>query len=348
MKVLISAIIPVYNAEEYLRECIESLINQSLKEIEMIFINDGSNDNSLNILKSYEQIDNRIKIINQKNSGPSNARNNGLNLAQGEYISFIDSDDWIDLDMFKIMYDNAKKNNCDAVICDMNMVGSNSDIYVRGIKNNIKIFDRNLIEDIIFTSLLRDSQFNSMANKIFKREIIEKNNIRLDEKIFYAEDWLFNMEFFKFCNKASYINKCFYYYRRGHESSSSSYKEDTFEKVGLWIYRKRKEYAKIIGSNPYLAVYDLYKVTIHCIISEFRRIDINFKERIKRVKNILESSEVREVIRYISKSTMDVKEKYLLYCMKYRAYLGIIFYVSLGRLKEKRSCMAKEVNIESY
>ena len=348
MGVLISVIIPVYNVEAYLEECIESLRNQSLKEIEMIFINDGSRDNSLSILEKYKKIDKRIKIINQTNSGPSNARNRGLQIAKGEYISFIDSDDWIDLEMFKEMYDNAKTNNSDVVICDMKMIGEDNELYIKGMQDNRKIFNKKEVREIIYTSLLSNSQFNSMANKIYRKEIIKNNNIKLDSKIFYAEDWLLNMEFFKYCTKVTYINKCFYFYRRGHESSSSGYKDDTFEKVGLWIYRKRKQYAKKLDLNTYLAVYDLYKVTIHCIISEFRRIDINFKERIKRVKNILESSEVREVIRYISKSTMDVKEKYLLYCMKYRAYLGIIFYVSLGRLKEKRSCMVKEVNIESY
>ena len=111
MKILVSAIIPVYNSEQFLEECIESLRNQTLKEIEMIFINDGSTDNSLEILNKYEKIDSRIKVINQNNSGPSVARNIGIEVATGEYISFIDSDDWIDKDMYKMMYEVARDNN---------------------------------------------------------------------------------------------------------------------------------------------------------------------------------------------------------------------------------------------
>ena len=96
-KVMISVIVPVYNVENYLGKCLDSLINQTYKDIEIICINDGSTDNSLNILREYEQMDSRIIIIDQKNGGLSNARNIGLKEAAGEYIMFVDSDDWIDL-----------------------------------------------------------------------------------------------------------------------------------------------------------------------------------------------------------------------------------------------------------
>ena len=334
MRVLISAIIPVYNSEEYLEECIKSLINQSLKEIEMIFINDGSRDNSLSILEKYKDIDKRIKIINQTNSGPSNARNNGLKIAKGEYISFIDSDDWIDSEMFKTMYVNAKINNSDVVICDMKMIENENELYIRGIQCDTDVFDKNKIQQTIYTSLLSNSQFNSMANKIYKREILKTNNIKLDAKIFYAEDWLLNMEFFKHCNKATYINRCFYYYRRGHESSSSKYKDDTFEKVGLWIYKKRKEYAENLNLNPYLATNDLFKVTMHCLISEFRRNDLKFLEKLNRIKYIINNNEVRELTTYIFKNKITIKERVILFCIKYKIYLGIIIYVKLGKIKE--------------
>lgn len=334
MGVLISVIIPVYNSEEYLEECIKSLINQSLKEIEMIFINDGSRDNSLSILEKYKKINKRIKIINQSNSGPSNARNRGLQIAKGEYISFIDSDDWIDSEMFKEMYDNAKTNNSDVVICDMKMIGEDNELYIKGMQDNRKIFNKKEIREIIYTSLLSNSQFNSMANKIYKREILKTNNIKLDVKIFYAEDWLLNMEFFKHCNKATYINRCFYYYRRGHESSSSKYKDDTFEKVGLWIYKKRKEYAENLNLNPYLATNDLFKVTMHCLISELRRNDLKFLEKLNRIKYIINNNEVRELTTYIFKNKITIKERVILFCIKYKIYLGIIIYVKLGKIKE--------------
>ncbi len=115
----VSVIVPVYNVEKYLEECIESLINQTLTDIEIICINDGSTDNSLKILEELQKKDNRIKIINQKNSGVSSARNNGIENATGEYIGFVDSDDWIDSDYYEKLYNTAKKYNSDIAAGDM-------------------------------------------------------------------------------------------------------------------------------------------------------------------------------------------------------------------------------------
>lgn len=335
MKTLVSAIIPVYNSEEFLEACIESLRNQTLKEIEMIFINDGSTDGSLDILRKYEKIDSRIKIIDQKNSGPSAARNRGIEIVTGDYISFIDSDDLIDKDMYKDMYEIASLDNSDAVICDMKMFEDENELYIRGLRYSNNKYDRKEIHNKIFKELLSNSQFNSMANKIYKKSIIKEEHIRLDERIYYAEDWLFNMKFFQVSNKVSYINECYYYYRRGHESSSSLYKQDTFEKVGLWIYRMRKKYAKELNMNPYLAVDDLFKVIIHCIISEFRRLDINLKDKFKNVSYIVNSKECEEAIDNIDLYRLKNKEKFLYYSIKHKVLILILIYVLVGRIKEK-------------
>ena len=105
----VSIIVPVYNVEKYLAQCLDSLINQTLKEIEIICVNDGSKDNSAKILTAYAQKYVRIKIINQTNQGLSAARNNGISVATGEYIGFVDSDDWVDIDFYKKLYSAGKK-----------------------------------------------------------------------------------------------------------------------------------------------------------------------------------------------------------------------------------------------
>ena len=115
---LISVIVPIYNMENYLEKCLDNLINQTLKEIEIICINDGSVDNSLKILKNFANKDNRIIILNQKNQGQGIARNNGIKIARGEYIGFCDPDDWIELNMFENMYNKAIQNQADIVECD--------------------------------------------------------------------------------------------------------------------------------------------------------------------------------------------------------------------------------------
>ena len=101
---MISVIIPIYNVEKYLTKCIESVINQTYKNLEIILVNDGSTDNSKEIIDKYSSIDSRIKVINKKNGGLSDARNVGIELAKGEYITFLDSDDWIELNMYEKLY----------------------------------------------------------------------------------------------------------------------------------------------------------------------------------------------------------------------------------------------------
>lgn len=114
----LSIIVPIYNAQNHLKKCIESIINQTEKDIEIILIDDGSTDDSLKICNEYQRKDFRINVIHQNNSGVSIARNQGIKIAKGEYIGFVDSDDWIDLDMFKRLLEEAKKTDADIVMCD--------------------------------------------------------------------------------------------------------------------------------------------------------------------------------------------------------------------------------------
>ena len=114
----VSVIIPVYNVEKYLSECLDSVVNQTLKDIEIICVNDGSPDGSAAILEEYAQKDNRIKVITQENRGLSEARNSGLKIASGEYIAFLDSDDYIDLKFFEQLYKRGIESNSDVVVCE--------------------------------------------------------------------------------------------------------------------------------------------------------------------------------------------------------------------------------------
>ena len=111
MSVKVSVILPVYNASDYLHQCMDSIVGQTLKDIEIICVDDGSTDNSLDILKEYEQKDKRVKVIQQKNAGAGAARNNGLSIATGEYLSFLDSDDFFEPDMLEKAYEKAKEEN---------------------------------------------------------------------------------------------------------------------------------------------------------------------------------------------------------------------------------------------
>lgn len=334
MKILVSVIVPVYNAEKFLDRCIESIRKQTLKEIEMIFINDGSIDSSLEILSKYEKIDDRIRVISQVNSGPSAARNRGIKVAKGEYITFVDADDYLELDMYEKMYNEAYKNKAELVISDFWI---NKDIkqHIRVIENGLQKYDKEEINNIIINKLLTNSNLSSLWNKLFRRDVIINNNIMLDENVFYAEDWLFVFNFYLKINNIAYINEPLYNYVRGHDSLSNSYGKDTFEVTGLWIYRKRKEFAKKLNYDEYIGVRSLYNVIMHCIISELRRKDINLKIKFKNISDIIDSDECTEVISNIDLNSLGIKEKFIYYAIKYKFILVIQLYVLLGKVKEK-------------
>lgn len=200
----LSIIVPVYNVAEYLERCLNSLINQTLNEIEIICVNDGSTDNSLHILEKFAGLDKRIKIINQKNKGLSGARNTGIKLVQGEYFGFLDSDDWVDLDYFEKLYKRAK--NCDADI-------SLGDFIRKGkFKHKIRLKLNKEEEFVGDNEKFYGSQFYHFPcvwNKIYKTS--KFNDLRFIEGI-YFEDGPYTIQALHRANKVVTCCNTYLYY----------------------------------------------------------------------------------------------------------------------------------------
>lgn len=194
--VKVSIVVPVYNSEQYLEECIDSLINQTLKEIEIICVDDGSPDNCGKILDNYSKKDNRMQIIHQKNSGPSSARNKGMDLAKGEYIMFVDSDDILHSKTCEICYSKAKETDADI------------------------LFYNNVIN-----AIFNEPQFGLLGTQcgvimcMYKAKFIKNNNIRFNEATSYAEDQAFNMICNPRANKIVCIQDKLYTYRKTNINS---------------------------------------------------------------------------------------------------------------------------------
>lgn len=184
----ISVIVPVYNTQKFLEKCLESIINQTFKDIEIICINDGSTDNSMSILNDYSEKDSRIKIINQKNAGLSCARNTGINNAKGEYIGFVDSDDWIDLDFFEKLYNAAKNYDADIASAGIKRVRSYKWKY------NLKIKEEEVTENTDRKFVLCDVPEKCYVwNKIYRLEKIKQFSLYFEAGI-YFEDRCFTCE----------------------------------------------------------------------------------------------------------------------------------------------------------
>ena len=219
MPVKVSIILPIYNIEKYLRQCLNSCINQTLKDIEIICVNDGSSDNCLNILEEYAQKDSRIKIINQENQGVSIARNNGINCAVGEYILFLDPDDWISLDCCELTYNQAKENDNNFVYFAHNIYNEESG-KIQKCKDLIpceKIINQKHV-DLKKTKNIQYYNNSYIWNKLYNRKWLIDNDMKFIR--IKWEDTPFNVTSFLKSSNISFLDKPVYYYRKRNNSLS--------------------------------------------------------------------------------------------------------------------------------
>jgi len=206
MEIKVSIVVPVYNVEKYLERCLDSLINQTLKEIEIICVNDGSKDNSDKILEKYSQKDNRIKIINQENSGLSAARNTGMNYVKGEYIGFVDSDDWVDIDFYEKLYNAAKKNDCDIAVADFIRQ------HPKKQKRRLNITEEKVYETAEEKYLIcKTYREGCVWNKIYKTEFLKNIDLKFVVGMYY-EDRDFTARSLYFSKKLVTVPGTYYRY----------------------------------------------------------------------------------------------------------------------------------------
>lgn len=221
----LSIIVPVYNVEKYLPKCLESLIKQTLKDIEIICVNDGSMDNSLTILKEFASKDSRIRIINNQHQGVAKTRNTGIEQSTGEYIGFVDSDDYIDIDFFEKLYNSATKSNSDIAIASILKHKNFFNIYnAKYTKEEIAI----TIQDKIKLCEDKKHFFFYAWNKIYHSGFIKENNIKFSEGQIY-EDVMFAIKALYYSNKIISVYGTKYHYIE-HENSLTKYKDKTGEK----------------------------------------------------------------------------------------------------------------------
>lgn len=270
----ISVIIPVYNTAKYLEKCLGSLIKQSLKDIEIICIDDGSTDNSLEILKEFAKKDARIKFLTQENQGQSVARNKGIKAAQGEYIGFIDSDDWADETMFEKLYNNATTYDSDVAMCSINVFNEETgettdkdpymtlDLFNESFEN--RAFNYTEVLNFLFRICVVP------WNKIYKREFLINDSILFPEGLFF-EDNVFCTEVLIKAKNISLIKKPLIFYRRASETSTTTgddikkldffkimdLEEKLLKEVGL--YEKIEDYFQQTKKNTLIYWYKKLK-----------------------------------------------------------------------------------------
>lgn len=256
----ISIIVPVYNVEKYLRKCLDSLINQTLKDIEIICINDGSTDKSLEILEEYKNRDSRIILLNQENSGQSIARNNGIKKATGEYIGFVDPDDWVDLDYYEKLYNAASTNDTDIAVGGI--------IRVTGIKKKKFLnFEKETLTDNtnLKFELCDVPEKSYVWNKIYKTEKLKEIGLEFEKGIFY-EDCIFTPQALFYLGKIATVPNIYYYYlRRGN--STVKQRSEKANADNVYAHKKANDFIKehnidISSHEPKTYRFKIFGVTI--------------------------------------------------------------------------------------
>ena len=286
----VSIIIPVWGVEKYVSKCLDSLVNQTLEDIEIIVVNDGSPDNSQKIIDEYvKKYPDKVKSYIKENGGQGSARNYGIEVSTGEYIGFVDSDDFVELDMFEKLYNKAKQDKSDIVVCGSYNVSEDyskkeKDVFV----NN---YDTDL-ENVLFGKM-------AVWNKIYKRNIIIDNKITFKEKVWY-EDLAFTLKAIINSSKFSFIDEPLYDYliRQGSTMNNSNVERNleilqAFDDVLDYIYKNKKEdYIKMI---EFLAIDHIY---ISAIVRVLRA----------EADNKLKHDVIDKLINYMEKNFPNFKD----------------------------------------
>ncbi|ONI37914.1 hypothetical protein AN639_06770 [Candidatus Epulonipiscium fishelsonii] len=332
----VSIIVPVYNVAPYLDKSIRSILDQSLKDIEIILINDGSTDNSLDICKKYAKKDNRIRLVNKSNGGVSSARNIGLDIATGEYIGFVDPDDWIDKDMYLIMYKKITEHNCDICLCDHYITDG---IKKYAIKNELyeKIYKKEeLIKKIVIPKISPRYTIPYDNKKVavvfcailYNSKLLKQNNIKFNTNLVIGEDTIFNLNNMINAKTLVYTNNILYYYFKRMDSATHKYYSNNV----------MKQYYKIIQEfyiSNNLNKIDNREDTIELLYylsvwnNKLNNKDYSFIDKYKISKNIKINSKVKKTIKNLDVKNAPLDKKILFILLKFKCILGIDIYTKL-------------------
>ncbi len=330
----VSIIVPVYNVEKYLVRCIESIVNQTFKNIELILINDGSIDNSKSICEKYLKEDNRIKLINKMNEGVSSARNIGIDEANGNYITFIDPDDYIEHDAIEYLYNLIKEYNADISCYKMKTFKNTNSTYSEE-DEKISLYKG---ENILKMQIKYGEFLYSSCNKLYSRHLFNGINDRFNNEIKYAEDALFNLYMISKCKILVYSNlrKYNYYINQGSTVNKLSIKRIDVLKA----QRKMFDYIDNTDSNYTQDIIKQYVNSSILIIAEIAKCKMfntnwiiikELNKQLKRDKNKINNLKGIDIITKFKYITMKASPIFLLIVYKTKY---VIYKVLRGKYNE--------------
>lgn len=340
MEPKVSIIVPIYNVEKYLRRCIDSLIEQSYPNLEILLIDDGAKDASLSICMEYEVQDSRIKVFHKENEGLGLTRNYGIKRATGEYITFVDSDDYLTLDAIEVMVKKAITTDADIVIANHYYKGEEQKVMMTE-----RLYSGTEIKDILMVHMMGnygnklDALSYTAWGKLYKRNLFIKNNLAFpSERKLIWEDLVFSADAYPLCKKIFVLHKPVYYYCFNEGSLTHTYKPNKLELVMiLYCYMKEKMQNLNLASDAQFRLDTNFMGHIRtCIKLEVFYADENgFGKAIQNIQEICSREDVQRLIRNYPKNAFN-KSQYVYNFAMEHSWVYVIYFLTWLQNKRKR------------
>lgn len=339
----ISVIVPIYNAEKYLRSCIESILKQTYKGIELILVDDGSKDNSLAICNEYAaNPDIPVQVIHQTNSGSSIARKTGVAAAHGRYIGFVDADDYIAENMYESMLACAEEHSADIVMCGITYLSGNAAVPLHSSISSGKYMGERLEE--LKTNACMDGIKPadkvippSLCNKIIRREIIVEHMQDIAERLSMGDDWAVSYPCLWDAKSLVVMDECFYHYRKNSDGITKSYNEHMWRDIGqLFTVSMQIKERYRYPYDTYYRDYFQYMILL-CLVNEtYRTGDYRFGKLRNHLKQAINSEICQYALQGRSNRFASRRNKVLIFLAKHCAFSALAVLLNGIRLKSER------------
>ena len=340
---LVSIVVPVYNAAQTLEKCVGSLTTQTFDKIEILLVNNGSTDNSLDVCKNIAAKDSRIKVIDHYEKGVSTARNRGIEVSSGDYVMFVDADDWIDTNVCEVFANLNSKYNYDLFCFSALYRKENKSVESFLYAENVDLLSPEQKESLQIKVLSPqapklDYKVNtrfagSACGKFYKREILQKNNLRFATETTISEDCLFNTLALDYFCRIGYTKDYFYYYEQHDDSAQNSYRPNSDKYFGFvinqmqkWLMATHKSQRFIDAANC-LFIHYLFGIMKEDVFQKNNK--LSFIIRKNRLKEILSYKVFYYIINSVNTLYFSASERIVLYLMKKKCYslLSLLFWL---------------------
>ena len=312
--ILISFIIPMYNAELYIESCIESILNQDAKDIEILLIDDGSTDRTLEICQKLAERINVVSVFFQSNKGPAAARNNGLKKAKGKYIWFVDADDWIEDNAIQNLREVIKESHYDLISFDFYKEKNGNKKYYSNKKYGVLGH-----EEFSAITLRSDCHFGLVWSSLFSHSLLEQYNLQFNEQLKFAEDSEYIVRVSKYIEKVRVLDKAYYHYRVLESSLSREFSEGITDK---YLQASEEIYKQIVNQKrkemvPSFLTY-MQSIIVYIVLNDIfhYKNKISIKEKMNRLELLLNSQLVKKAIKTIDRKVIGNGKYFVLYFIK--------------------------------